>query len=231
VTNGIAGLIPVRGFTTGKTRLADTLPVETRASIMQWMLGGVVSAALESGVLSELLVISPDTSVLAFARSLDHRVVPIIQRDDAPGLNPAVTVGRDLAAARSASGLLVLFADLPFLTAGDVAAIVEEPAGVVVASDRHRTGTNASLVRFAGRGQKFTYQYGRDSARRHAHEAARRGLTFATIQRPGTEFDLDTPGDWREFTASSHLDGRLPTLVEQSSGEGRGMMAGAGEQA
>ncbi len=231
MTNGIAGLLPVRGFTTGKTRLADTLPVETRASIMQWMLNGVISAALESEVLSELLVISPDTSVLAFARSLDHRVIPVLQRDDAPGLNPAVTAGRDLAAARSATGLLILFADLPFLTAADVAAIVAEPAGVVVATDRHRTGTNASLVRFAGRGQEFTYQYGQDSARRHAHEAARLGLTFATIIRPGTEFDLDTPGDWRDFNASSHPDRRLPALVEPSGGDGHGMIVGAGEQA
>ena len=230
MTDGIAGLIPVRGFTTGKTRLADTLPVESRASIMQWMLHGVIVAALDAQVLRELLVISPDTSVLAFARTVDDRVVPVLQRDDAPGLNPAVTAGRDLAADRSASGLLVLFADLPFLTAADVAAIVAEPAQVVVASDRHRTGTNASLVRFSGRGQEFRYQYGKDSARRHEQEAARLDLTFATVQRPGTEFDLDTPGDWREFNERPRSDGGRLALVDQPGGVEGGMMAGAGEQ-
>lgn len=231
MTNGIAGLIPVRGFTTGKTRLADTLPVDARASIMQWMMSGVVTAALDAGVLSELLVISPDTSVLAFARSLDARVVPVLQRDDAPGLNPAVTAGRDLAASRTATGMLVLFADLPFLTAADVAAVVAEQADVVVATDRHRSGTNASLVRFGGRGQEFIYQYGQDSARLHAAEAARLGLTFATVQRPGTEFDLDTPGDWRELNASPNLAGRRLAMVGQADSDKRGIMAGAGEQA
>ncbi len=230
MTEAIAGLIPVRGFTTGKTRLANTLPVETRASIMQWMLSGVVSAAIDSGALSELFVISPDTSVLAFARSLNQRVTPVLQRDDAPGLNPAVTAGRDLAAARGATGLLVLFADLPFLAAADVAAIAAEAAGVVVATDRHRTGTNASLVRFAGRGQDFVYQYGQNSAQRHAREAARLGLSFATVHRSGTEFDLDTPGDWREFNATTQRSGPAIALGEPAGEEDRAMMAGAGEQ-
>jgi 2-phospho-L-lactate guanylyltransferase len=169
---------------------------------MQWMMEGVISAALQSHVLDRLAVISPDPGVLAHARAVDWRIIPILQRDHEPGLNPAVTTGREWAVEAGAAGLLVLFADLPFVTAGDLQTITGEPAQVVIATDRDGLGTNASLVRLAGRGRAFVYQYGPGSARKHAAEAARLGLSVATIQTPGTAFDLDTPRDWRTLSVS-----------------------------
>ena len=207
----ITGLVPVRGFTTGKTRLAEELSSAERAMIMRWMMAGVATAALESGAVTELAVISPDPGVLAFARALDERIVPIFQDSDRPGLNPAVTIGRDWAAEAGAAGLLVLFADLPFLTAHDIRTIVASSAQVVIATDRYGLGTNASLVRLAGKGRDFVYQYGANSAGLHAAEADRLGLTVATIQTPGTAFDLDTPQDWRELSRT-HPTGQLSQL-------------------
>lgn len=202
MTGRIVGLVPVRGFTNGKTRLAGELSVEARASIMQWMLGGVITAALSADVLDDVGVISPDVHVLAYARSVDERVTPILQQPDDPGLNRAAAVGRDWAVQRGASRLLVIFADLPQLTALDVQAIVAHPAEVVVATDRHGLGTNAMLTPIVGAGNDFEFQYGGGSARRHADEAGRLGLSFGLVQRPGTEFDLDTPEDWRTLSGS-----------------------------
>lgn len=228
MTTGIVGLVPVRGFATGKTRLADELTAAERAAIMRWMMEGVITAALSSGLLTELGVISPDPSVLAFARAIDQRVVPILQRDEQPGLNQAVTTGREWAMQQGAAGLLVLFADLPFMTPDDVRLIVNEPAEVVIATDRAGLGTNASLVRLAGRGRELVYQYGRDSAQRHAEAAARLGLSLAVIQTPGTAFDLDTPHDWRMLAARA-APGSLPLLRESAPSGAADQCVGVGE--
>lgn len=211
MTHGIFGLVPVRGFATGKSRLAGELSVGARASIMQWMLRGVIDAALTADVLDNVAVISPDTSVLAYARSLDERVTPILQHPNDLGLNQAAAAGRDWAARRGASRLLVIFADLPQLTAPDVRAIVAHSAEVVVATDRHELGTNALLTPILGDGSDFEFQYGEGSARRHAAEAGRLGLSSGVIQRPGTEFDLDTPEDWRTLSNTTGVGaGQIP---------------------
>lgn len=205
MTERVIGLVPVRGFTTGKTRLAEALSVEERASIMQWMLRGVIDAALTADVLYEIAVISPDTSVLAYARSMSERVTPVLQRRSAPGLNPAVSAGREWAVQRGAHRLLVLFADLPQLSAPDVRAVVSYPADVVVATDRQGLGSNALLTPVVGAGRTFAFRYGEGSARRHAAEAERLGLSFDVVRRPGTEFDLDTPEDWRDLSVTSGI--------------------------
>lgn len=197
----IIGLVPVRGFRSGKTRLAETLTVNERAAVGQRMLNGVVAAALAVEGLSRVAVISPDPHALAYARAIDERVIPILQQDDQPGLNPAVTIGRDWAVRQGAAGLLVIFGDLPFLAPFDVQAVFAHPAAVVLATDQHGTGTNLSLVRFTGRGAEFVYHYGDGSARRHEAEAARLGLSFGRVSTPGAEFDLDTPDDWETLMA------------------------------
>jgi 2-phospho-L-lactate guanylyltransferase len=197
------GVVPVRGFTSGKTRLAEALAMEERASIMQWMLRGVIDAALTADVLDEIAVISPDTSVLAYARSVSDRVTPVLQRRSAPGLNPAVSVGREWAVRGEVHRLLVLFADLPQLTAPDVRAVVSHPADVVVATDRRGLGSNVMLTPVVGAGRNFVFRYGEGSARRHAAEAERLGLSYGEVRRPGTEFDLDTPEDWRDLSITS----------------------------
>ncbi|MBA2520082.1 MAG: 2-phospho-L-lactate guanylyltransferase [Chloroflexia bacterium] len=195
MTVDVVGLVPIRGFRSGKTRLAETLSTEARAAVSQWMLRGVIRAALAVDDLAKLAVISPDPSALEFARAVDDRVVPILQHDDQPGLNRAVAIGRDWALDHDASGLLVAFGDLPLLMSADVQTVLDDPAQVVVAPDRHGTGTNLSLVRFQGSGTEFVYQYGPGSARRHEREAARSGLTFGRVSTVGTGFDLDTLDD------------------------------------
>ena len=231
MTTRVVGLVPVRGFTTGKTRLAEALALEDRASIMQSMLRGVIEAALTADVLEEIAVISPDTSVLAYARSVSDGVTPVLQRRNAPGLNPAVSAGRDWAIERGAHRLLVLFADLPQLTAPDVRAVVFYPAEVVVATDRQGLGTNALLTPAARAGRAFAFQYGEGSARRHAAEAERLGMSFGVVRRPGTEFDLDTPEDWRSLTvAAGTAVGHQSEQVKYGANGSARTMTAAGER-
>ncbi len=210
-------VVPIRSLRNGKTRLAAALPEAARAALTRRMLGGVVGAALGSGAVGAVVVVSPDPAALDLAATLDPAVVPLAQDLSAPGLNPALAQARAWALARGAAALLVLFGDLPLLAAEDVRALVGRPAPVVLAPDRHGLGTNALLLRFglsatdAGTtgtaaapgtsrvtapAEGFRFGFGADSYARHAAEADRLGLAVATVVTAGTALDLDTPADW-----------------------------------
>jgi 2-phospho-L-lactate guanylyltransferase len=147
---GVVAVVPVRSLRDGKTRLAAALPQAAREALTRRMLRGVVEAALASDAVDAVLVVSPDPAARALAAELGDGVVPLAQDPAVPGLNPALDLGRSWARARMASALLVLFGDLPLLGADDVRAIVARDAPVVLAPDRHGTGTNALLLRAPG---------------------------------------------------------------------------------
>jgi len=194
---GAVAVVPVRGLVGGKTRLAGTLGAEMREALTRRMLRGVVDAALDSGRIDAVAVISPDAAALAFAAALNPRVVPIVQSPAAPGLDAAADAGRDWANGTGAAAMLVLFGDLPLLTAGDVAGLLDDDAPVVLAPDRHGAGTNALVLRLAVTGAgAFRFQYGAGSYARHRAEGGRLDLVVATRVAPGTADDLDTPADW-----------------------------------
>lgn len=207
--DGMVAVIPARGLVNGKTRLAGELPPEARAALTRRMLRGVVQAALDSGVLAAVTVVSPDPAALALVTGIDDRVVSLVQDAASPGLDAAVAVGRDWAVDRGAVGLLVLFGDLPLLTGDDVRRLVAHDAPVVLAPDHHGTGTNALLLRLAPAADgssAFRFQYGVGSYARHLDEAHRLGLRVATNRAPGTAFDLDTPADLRSLLAAGTWD-------------------------
>ncbi len=91
--------------------------------------------------------------------------------------------------------LLVLAGDLPLLTAADVEAMIAlgaEPRTVVLAPDRHGSGTNALLLRPP---DALPFRFGPNSFALHAEEAAARSLVVRTYRGRGTAVDVDDPDD------------------------------------
>jgi|SRR5579884_617869 len=198
MTHQIVAVIPVRSFRNGKTRLADVLAPERRAALGRHLLAHVVTAARGSGNLGAIAIVSPDPEVLAYAASLGSGIVPVDQDGAAGGLNGALDQGRAWARAGGAGALLILFSDLPRLTAGDVRALTRASSTVAIAPDRHVVGTNALLLRLdspARANARFAFQFGPGSFARHMREARRLGLSLRTLLAAGTAFDLDTPDD------------------------------------
>jgi 2-phospho-L-lactate guanylyltransferase len=198
MSGGTVVLVPIRSLTGGKTRLAGALTPEARASLTRSMLTRVVGAAVSSGVVQTVLVISPDPAVLHLAAGLDERVVAVEQNSGAPGLNGTIEQGRSWAMAHRAGAFLVLFGDLPLLDADDVRHLVRRDAPVVIAPDRHGAGTNALLLRFGAfeeDQEPFRFGFGVGSYAHHVDEAHRLGLDVAVSLTPGTSLDLDTPDD------------------------------------
>jgi 2-phospho-L-lactate guanylyltransferase len=194
--SGIVAVIPIRSFSDGKSRLADYLHTGSRERLVREMFEHVLSTVQESRAVSRIVVVSPDPAVLAAADLLEPAVIGVVQPLDRPGLNAAVSLGRDAAIDLKASAMLVLFGDLPVLEPDDVRSLVRRDAPLVVATDRHGTGTNALMLRLgSAAANQFTFRYGPNSRHDHLNEADRRGLDAVTAISAGTAFDLDTLDD------------------------------------
>ncbi|HET7095635.1 MAG TPA: 2-phospho-L-lactate guanylyltransferase [Thermomicrobiales bacterium] len=191
----IAAVIPVRSLRGGKTRLSGVLTPAERQELIERMLGVVLAATLGAPRLGAVAVVTPDPAAAAFAKAWDGRVRTVAQDPGRPGLNEALAIGRDWALTCGADRLVTLSADLPMLTPDEVGRLAGVAAGLAVARDRRRAGTNGLSLALAGRGRQFRFAFGAGSARRHAAEARRLGLSLQCLDLPGTGFDLDEPDD------------------------------------
>ncbi len=193
-------IVPIRSLTGGKTRLASVLSVDERRDLIKSMLMQVTRAALDSDLLSHVIVISTDPDALEFATTLDSRVSPLRQ-GAAPGLIASLDQARAEAISSGSTSALILFGDLPLIEPVDVRLLMQATASIVIAPDQRGAGTNALLLR-DGALSAFAFQFGANSFHRHVTEAARLGVTPAISRSPGTLFDLDTPEDWRVLSVS-----------------------------
>jgi 2-phospho-L-lactate guanylyltransferase len=181
--------IPVRAFEGAKSRLGDVLDAEERHDLVEGLLRQAIAAALGAKGVVEVLVVSPDPEVLALAEAAGAR--PVRQRSR--GLNPALQEAR---AAATGERLLVLPADLPTVTADDIARVLEagDAAGtpsVVLVPDRHRRGTNALLL---DPPDAIDPAFGGDSRTGHAWLAESADIPFEELTGL-LDLDLDTPDD------------------------------------
>ena len=195
----IIAVVPVRSLRNGKTRLADVLVPEARETLLRYAAERVIRAAVDSGTIETVLIVSPDPEALAWAAGLSATVSTRSQPHHQPGLNGAIDAGREWARELGATAIVSLFADLPLIGAGDIRDLTARPETVVLGPDRRGEGTNALLLRLAGRGPEFRFRFGDRSLVRHLDEARRLGLDVAVHDASGIGFDLDTPDDWADF--------------------------------
>ena len=187
--------MPVRGLRGSKTRLRDFFDEQERVAITAAMLRHVLSAVRNAAVADRIAVVTPDPAVASTLPSPPEGIEVVRQPEGQSGLNSALLIGRGWAAGHGADAMFVLSADLPLLRPEHVRALVAQESPVVIATDRHGTGTNGLLLR-APLAEAFTFCFGEQSALRHIAEADRLGLHVARVETPGTAFDLDTPDDW-----------------------------------
>ena len=195
----IVAVVPIRSLRHGKTRLSSVIGNEARQTLLRGIADRVVTAAVDSGPVETVLVVSPDAETLAWAAGLGPAVLASPQPLDRPGLNGAIDAGRAWALDHDASAVISLFADLPLIVPDDIRGLVARTEPVVLGPDRRGEGTNALLLRLAGRGAEFSFAFGDGSLARHREEARRLGLNAALHAAPGIAFDLDTPDDWSDF--------------------------------
>lgn len=205
---GVLAVVPIQHLQRAKSRLASRLPVTARQRLVLGLVERTVATLQRAPSVSSLYVVTPDASVARVAARAGARVLYFPE----PGLAPAVEYAQRVAVRSGAAALLVVLGDLPFLTPSTVeraVALLDSP-GLVLAPDRHGTGTNLlalappDIIRPA---------FGPDSRGRH-HRAARAArCTLRELWAFSTACDLDTPTDYELVQARLPREGELWHLL------------------
>lgn len=193
-------IVPQRGVYAGKTRLNTVLDDAARSELNRWLLARtlrVVTHWLRAP--QRVQVVSPCASTLALAKHAGASTCA--EPAPALGLNAALVQGAGNAVMAGARALLILPCDLPCLDTEALDAMLKQAdagSDVVIAPDRHGTGTNAMLVPASG----SQFAFGAGSLARHIAMADARGLRVRLCKHPALAFDLDTQADFSQWLAS-----------------------------
>jgi len=203
VTDEIAAIVPVKGLATAKSRLAPRLSPDERASLSLRLFDRVLVAITSTAGIDRVVVVTSDESVRDRARLGGAEVVDeppasdsVDARTEHQQHNAALEHARTETIARwNPAALLVVAADLPFLSSSDLTGLIERGTTddtVVLGVDRAGTGTNALLLRPAN---AVPFRFGPNSFAAHRTEASKRGLRFLVHDVPGIASDVDVPRD------------------------------------
>jgi 2-phospho-L-lactate/phosphoenolpyruvate guanylyltransferase len=205
----LVAIIPVRSIEGAKSRLGEPLDPEERGDLVLALLRRTVESAAAARGVTRVVVVSKDPGALAVGRAAGAE--GLLQRTE--GLNDGLAEARDAA---GATAILVLPADLPNISAAEVARLVDaagemaahEPASpvVILVPDQHGSGTNALLL---APPTAVPFLFGESSRFAHAAAARAAGASYAEVAG-ALAFDLDTPDDLlaADLTGLGHEAGR-----------------------
>lgn len=189
-------LIPVKALAFGKSRLSGALSPEHRVRLTEDVLRRLIHLLRGERRIEGITVVSRDPQVRIWLRGRRVRLL----HESGEGLNAALREAREQLPGVAA--LLVLPSDLAALSAQDVSAMLDAAAApdgrcVVIAPDRHGSGTNALLLRPPG---LIDFQFGPDSASLHAAAARAAGVEPVVYRSDSIALDLDSPEDYELYS-------------------------------
>ena len=183
-------VVPIKAFTSAKTRLSDRLDPDQRACLAQAAADRVLRAVADCPLV-ELRLAVVDTDLAA--RMALHRNFEVLQRPDLLGQSAAVSAGFSAAIKRGATNILTVSADIPLVRPKDIDEILRpRPPVLVMVSDREGLGTNAMRLDPA---IDLHFHFGPDSLAMHKREAAALRLPVKVIDNRRVRLDIDTPDD------------------------------------
>jgi 2-phospho-L-lactate guanylyltransferase len=177
-------LVPLKRLDVAKTRLADALGVDERAQLMRGLLDGVLAAVHEADVGPVTIVTGElldgvevfDDRGLSWNEALEAAMREIVREEIAA----------------------VVSADLPFLRADEVRALVEAtPTEGIAIARALDGGTNAVSMRPPG----LVLTHFGEPASASVHASL--GVESIVIDLPGLAFDVDTPADLERMRAAA----------------------------
>ena len=182
-------LVPIKQGGNGKSRLAAVLSGEERDALALRMARHVLAALERCGAIESISVLS--------TRRPDWWNGGWVE-DRGAGLNTELAEWRRTV---GTAPVLIVHADLPLLSAGEVDRLLALAAaqGIALATDRAGEGSNALAI---ADGRPFALCFGPGSRRLHAAQAP--GMTVLTS--PGLATDIDTPGDLAFARANGFAD-------------------------
>jgi 2-phospho-L-lactate guanylyltransferase len=204
-------IVPVKPLSRAKSRLSEALLPEQRELLATEWLVRTVRLLVPLTRIRGVLVISRDTKALAMVRDLGANTV---QESGAPELNNALLRATQVLRAWQADSVLVVPADLPLLAAEDVEEMVQRGRyhnTVVIAPDRHETGTNLLFVRPPG---LMPYAFGENSFAEHQRLALEAEANVSIYRSERVALDVDWPDDLERYYHLAKSLGRpVPDLT------------------
>ncbi len=192
-------ILPVKPFKQAKSRLSEVLSPEEREtlalSLFQRSVGLLTSIKQFYGV----LVISRDTEALKLARNCGAHT---LMETGQPELNHALRRASETVMALGASGVFIMPADLPFVTAEDIEQMLylgRFRHSAVIAPDGRRDGTNSMYLTPPN---LIPLSYGVGSFARHVALAEGAGAKVLIYESPRLALDIDTPADLELYQTS-----------------------------
>ncbi len=179
-------IVPLKALSEAKGRLADALDPAQRRELAAWMFARVMAACAAARQIDGVLVVAGNEESAELARPFD---VPTVV-EGRPGLDVAMALADELLADRCAT--LVIAADLPLLTAADIAAVCDAAStgASVVVAPTHDGGTGGLLRTPPG---VIPTAFGAGSAAAHRRLAEVAGVRSAVVGTEGFRLDVDTP--------------------------------------
>jgi 2-phospho-L-lactate/phosphoenolpyruvate guanylyltransferase len=190
----LTALIPVKTLAQGKSRLGGLLTPQRRIEITEDVLRRLIHILHAEPAVTQVAVITRDANVSEWLLDRDVRVL----QEHGDGLNIAL---REARAQLDTEALLVLPADLIAVTAEDIRAMIAlasaEARVLVLAPDRHGSGTNALLVKPP---TLIDFAFGSASFALHQAAAVAAGAACRLYCSDSIALDLDVPEDYELYS-------------------------------
>jgi 2-phospho-L-lactate guanylyltransferase len=197
----MTAIIPVKTLRLAKRRLAGVLPDAVRIRLVLTMLEDVLAAVARLEEIGTVLVVTPDARVAQLA---EKRGATVLREVRAAGLNAAVGRGLAWAAAQGAPAALVLPADVPLATPGELRRLMQAGQAhrrrALLAPAADGDGTNALLL---APPDALEPAFGTGSFLRHLAQAVAKGLELEVLRLPGLAHDMDEPRDLARLLAQA----------------------------
>ncbi|SRR6266571_956735 len=195
-------LVPVKSLASAKSRLAAYLTQNQRETLVLDMLQNVLEVLLDSRLLEQVSVVSPDMRVLELAEEWGAQAL----MEEVRGHNPALQAAAMKELNAGTTALLTISADLPLLHPADIRALIERSLDhqVVLAASRDRTGTNAILMRPP---LVLPYLFGPNSLQSYLQAARQKKLSNIIYNSVGLALDIDTIDDLDDLYELQALSG------------------------
>jgi 2-phospho-L-lactate guanylyltransferase len=184
-------LVPVKDFASAKQRTAGVLSAAERAQLAEAMARDVLTALSECPGKPPVSVVTGDPTAAALAQAFGFAVIHDAEN---AGESEAIVMATAECERRGSEWTLVLPADIPLVTSGEIDAVLRamRPRGVVIVPSWEERGSNAVLRRPAS---LIPLRFGNDSFLPHLRAIEAAAADCVVLRFPGIALDIDTPAD------------------------------------
>jgi 2-phospho-L-lactate guanylyltransferase len=188
-------LVPVKGFTIAKQRLASVLTAEERSTLARVMLEDVLRALADCPDRPCAALITSNHEARQAASRFGFEVIEDAQ---ASSETEAVAIAIRACIKRGVTSVMVIPGDIPLVEAGEIREVLDAlpgesgERGAVLVPAHDGRGTNAALLRPP---DLFGLRFGNDSFEPHWRAAQNSGGICKLLRLSGIGLDIDNPSD------------------------------------